>query len=183
MYKRQGTYSYNTDPQWARYFGGTASHNTVQFDERDQMPRLSRFLFGDWLKANDVQLLTESAQGFEFGAGYKDGGGARHHRKIRLETGRLQVVDKVLGFAQKAVLRWRLQPRDWHLETKSQGLRLVQDLDETVTLSVSSSAPVVRCELVQGWESRHYLEKTVVPVLEIEVREAGTLITEVSWAQ
>lgn len=178
-----GTYSYNTDPQWARYFGGTASHNTVQFDERDQMPRLSRFLFGDWLKANDVQLLTESAQGFEFGAGYKDGAGARHHRQIRLETGRLQVVDKVLGFAQKAVLRWRLQPGDWHLETTSQGQRLVHALDETVTLSVSSSAPVVRCELVQGWESRHYLEKTVVPVLEVEVREAGTLITEVSWAQ
>jgi len=38
-----GSYSYNTEPKWLNYFGGTASHNTVQFDERDQMPRLSRF--------------------------------------------------------------------------------------------------------------------------------------------
>jgi hypothetical protein len=176
-----GSYSYNTDQQWLQYFSGTASHNTVQFDERDQMPRLSRFLFGDWLKANDVQLLMEDAKGFEFGAGYKDGSGARHHRQIRLETGRLLVVDKVRGFAKKAVLRWRLQPGDWCLETTSQGLRLVLVLNEVVTLTVSSIAPVVRCELVQGWESRHYLEKTSVPVLEVEVQQANTFTTEVSW--
>lgn len=178
-----GTYSYNADPPWALYFSGTASHNTVQFDDRDQMPRLSRFLFGDWLKANDVQLLTGNSQAIEFGAGYKDGRGADHHRQVSMDSGRLQVVDKVQGFVIKAVLRWRLQPGDWQLETTSQGLRLARAFDEAVTLSVSSSVPVVRCELVQGWESRHYLEKTVVPVLEIEVREPGTLITEVLWSQ
>jgi hypothetical protein len=178
-----GTYSYNTDQQWARYFGGTASHNTVQFDERDQMPRLSRFLFGNWLKTNDVQPLMDSNQAFKFGAGYKDGNGACHHRQIRLETGRLQVVDQVHGFATKAVLRWRLQPGDWHLHLTSHGLLLVLDPDETFTLSVSSSTPVVRCELVQGWESRHYLDKTVLPVLEVEVRQAGAMTTEVLWVQ
>ena len=40
-----GTYSYNTDARWLKYFPGTQSHNTVQFDDRDQMPRLGRFLF------------------------------------------------------------------------------------------------------------------------------------------
>ena len=38
-----GTYSYNTDARWLKYFPGTQSHNTVQFDDRDQMPRLGRF--------------------------------------------------------------------------------------------------------------------------------------------
>ena len=31
---------------------GLQAHNTIQFDDRDQMPRLSRFLFGSWLVPN-----------------------------------------------------------------------------------------------------------------------------------
>ncbi len=176
-----GTYSYNTDPRWIQYFGGTASHNTVQFDERDQMPRLSRFLFGDWLKAEGVQPLPGSAQATQFAAGYRDGCGARHHRAVSLHAGRLQVVDKVQGFASKAVLRWRLLPGDWRLESSAQGLRLALGPERAVTLCVLASVPVLRCELVQGWESRHYLEKTSVPVLEVEVQQGGTLTTEVIW--
>jgi hypothetical protein len=35
-----GSYSYNTEPEWLNVFPGhNASHNTVQFDDRDQMPR------------------------------------------------------------------------------------------------------------------------------------------------
>src|SRR4029079_19380469 len=43
-----GSYSYS-DMEGTAYFSGTASHNTVQFDDRDQMPRVGRSLFGDWL--------------------------------------------------------------------------------------------------------------------------------------
>ena len=38
-----GSYSYNTNTGLSDYFNGTASHNTVQFDDRDQMPKLGRF--------------------------------------------------------------------------------------------------------------------------------------------
>ncbi len=48
-------------------------------------------------------------------------------------------------------------------------------------LAVQATIPIVRCEIVQGWESRHYLEKTPVPVLEIEVQQSGTLTTEYRW--
>jgi hypothetical protein len=177
-----GTYSYNTDPKWINYFGGTASHNTVQFDDRDQMPRLSRFLFGDWLKADCVQQLPASTQVSQFVASYRDRRGARHHRAVGLQEGFLRVVDQVQGFTTKAVLRWRLQPGEWRLEPSQQGLRLVLGSEAVVTLFVSATVPVLRCELVQGWESRHYLEKTPVPVLEVEVQQSGTLTTEVHWA-
>jgi hypothetical protein len=177
-----GTYSYNTDPKWIDYFGGTASHNTVQFDSRDQMPRLSRFLFGDWIKADGVQPIPSSTQVTQFASGYRVWRGPQHHRAVRLDEGRLQVVDQVQGFATKAVLRWRLQPGDWRLEPSPQGLRLVHGSEAVVTLFVSATVPVLRCELVQGWESRHYLEKTPVPVLEVEVQQPCTLTTEVHWA-
>lgn len=177
-----GTYSYNTDPQWLNYFGGTASHNTVQFDGRDQMPRISRFLLGDWLKTERLQPLKDDGQTASFAVGYRDSQGVRHQRHVSLQDTKLEVTDEVMGFAHRAVLRWRLMPGQWRLEQASQGLRLTLDGAHEISLMVTTSMPIVRCELVQGWESRHYLEKTEVPVLEIEIQQAGTLTTQLHWA-
>lgn len=169
-----GTYTYNTDKKWLDYFPGTESHNTVQFDDRDQMPRLSRFLFGNWLKTSFLEPLQIKQDQVTFAAGYTDSQQAKHHRYMALNKTSLQVTDKVEGFHKKAVLRWRLAPGNWVLQ------------DNTVTngeheIQVCSSAPIVRFELVTGWESRYYLEKTEIPVLEIEIHETGTLTTEYRW--
>jgi hypothetical protein len=170
-----GSYSYNTEPKWLHYFGGTTSHNTVQFDDRDQMPRLSRFLFGDWLETSFIEPLTQDEQGTHFAAGYRDRHRASHRRRVSLGDTNLRILDEVTGFGRKAVLRWRMAPGSWRLD----GLCLTNG--EHV-LTVQASMPIVRCELVEGWESRHYLEKTSVPVLEVEVQEPGTLTTEYRWA-
>lgn len=176
-----GTYSYNTEPQWLSYFGGTASHNTVQFDDRDQMPRLSRFLLGNWLRTSFLEPLTGDAQTTRFAAGYEDDHGASHRRRVHLTGAQLTVMDEVAGFARKAVLRWRLAPGNWRLEGAPNAPRLMLAEAGGITLAVHASVPVVRCELVEGWESRHYLEKTPVPVLEVEIRQPGTLTTELHW--
>lgn len=176
-----GTFSYNTETQWLNYFGGTASHNTVQLDGRDQMPRLSRFLLGDWLKTERLQPLQEDDQTSQFAAGYRDGQGARHHRSVSLQDDALQVLDEVQGFARQAVLRWRLMPGDWQLLRSPDGLRLTLNEGRQFSLNVSANVPIVRCELVEGWESRHYLEKTPLPVLEVEIQQAGTLTTQLHW--
>ena len=176
-----GTYSYNTEPQWLNYFGGTASHNTVQFDARDHMPRISRFLLGGWLKTERLQPLQEDDQSSHFAAGYRDGQGARHHRTVRLQDTALHVVDEVQGFAHQAVLRWRLMPGDWQLLQSPGGLRLTLNGGRQFSLNVSADIPITRFELVDGWESRHYFEKTLVPVLEVEIQQAGKLTTQLHW--
>jgi hypothetical protein len=170
-----GSYSYNTGAKWQNYFSGTACHNTVQFDDRDQMPRLGRFLFGDWLKTSYIEALKASAREICFGAGYRDRWHASHRRRVTLTEGRLHVADEVAGFAEKAILRWRLAPGSWQL----QGQKVNNGAH---VLTVHADIPIVRCELVEGWESRHYLEKTLVPVLEIEIRQTGTITTEYRWA-
>ncbi|NLW04554.1 MAG: heparinase, partial [Pseudomonadaceae bacterium] len=169
-----GTYTYNTDKKWLGYFPGTESHNTVQFDDRDQMPRLSRFLFGNWLKTSFLEPLQTKQDQVTFAAGYTDSMKAKHHRAIALKKTSLQVTDKVEGFSQKAVLRWRLAPGNWLL----QGNRVTNGKHE---LEVFSSAPIARFELVTGWESRFYLEKTEAPVLEVEIHQPGTLTSEYRW--
>jgi len=176
-----GTYSYNTDSRWINYFGGTESHNTVQFDNRDQMPRLSRFLLGDWVKTARLDSLHEDNYATHLAAAYSDGKGASHHRRISLHDFALRVSDVVQGFTDQAVLRWRLRSGDWRLERSPQGFRLMLSEEGSVTLALSANVPITRCELVQGWESLHYLEKTAVQVLEVEVQQAGTLTTELLW--
>lgn len=176
-----GTYSYNTDMHWQQYFGGTASHNTIQFDGRDQMPRLTRFLLGDWLKTAWLTKRENDAGAVRFMAGYRARAGTSHKRHLALEDGRLCVSDEVAGQFGKAVLRWRLAPGAWHLFVEDGMVRLVNQ-PAALTLTLKASMPIARCEIVEGWESRHYLEKTAVPVLELEVSRAGTLITEVRWA-
>ncbi len=165
-----GTYSYNAGNEVTYYFGGTASHNTVQFDGRDQMPRLGRFLFGDWLKAQKVQPI-KNENGIMTAARYTDNEGASHHRQVQLQDNQLRVEDKINGFRQKAVLRWRLKPGNWKL--KGNTLR-----NDKQTLTVSANIPFKRMALVEGWESRYYLKKNSLPVLEVEIDQPGTLVTE-----
>jgi hypothetical protein len=179
-----GTYSYNTEPRWMDYFGGVSGHNTVQFDGREQMPRLSRFLLGDWLKTTQLEPLASHSHGVQGGAGYRDAGGAQHHRQLQLEPGLLRVHDRVSGFRQGAVLRWRLAPGDWQQDGGSnarEGHRHCVHNGSGHVLSVVSDVPIQRCEIVQGWESLHYLEKTTVPVLELEIALPGTITTEYQW--
>lgn len=170
-----GTYSYNTDAQWLNYFPGTVSHNTVQFDDCDQMPRLSRFLFGDWLKTSYIEPLSEVGDTTTFAVGYQDRRKACHQRDVRLTENTLRVIDKIKGFANKAVLRWRLEPGQWRVE----GTSLCNGEHR---LTLEASMPITRFELVEGWESRYYLDKEQIPVLEVEVHQPGSLTTEYRWA-
>ncbi len=73
-----GSYSYNTDAEWIDYFGGAASHNTIMFDGQPQMPRLSRFLLGDWLESDEHGATADG-----FAASYRHRAGWHHRREIR----------------------------------------------------------------------------------------------------
>jgi hypothetical protein len=110
-----------------------------------------------------------------FSAVYRDAQGARHRRRVHLAAAHLRVEDVVGAFRQRAVLRWRLAPGPWALD----GCRLTNGAQ---ILTVQGSMPILRCEITEGWESRHYLEKTPVPVLEVEIGQPGTLTTDYRWA-
>lgn len=169
-----GSYSYNAESQWSAYFPGTGAHNTVQFDERDQMLRWSRFLYADWLCTSATSGLAESGAGLHFSAAYAGRQGESHTRELVLGAAGLLVRDRVAGFTSRAVLRWRLAPGAWRIEGHS--VRLGDHV-----LAVTASVPLARFELVEGWESRYYLEKSAVQVLEIEINIPGELTSEYRW--
>lgn len=220
-----GSYGYNAEPGMAEYFTGPAGHNTVQFDDRDPMPRVSRFLRGAWLKTESQCVLTEERDGVLLAAAsYRDWLGARHQRELALEGSGLRVVDEVSGFQSRAVLRWRLPPGDWVIEgytvrcarpahvenlssparNRSEAIQAVADVPEAElprtenvlvpppgsistaslpvlalhALTVQSSVPIQALRIVPGWESRHYLQKNPISVLEVEILKAGRVISE-----
>ncbi|MFS1984182.1 heparinase II/III-family protein [Vibrio breoganii] len=163
-----GTFSYNAGQDYIDYYGGAKSHNTIQFDEHDQMPRLSRFLLGGWLKAKNVNFDEHQSTGQ---AGYQDYFGCGHHRKVSLTESSLKVTDEVQGFKNKAVLRWRLNPDSWTVQ------------GQTVTngnhkILIESNVNIDRLEIVEGKESRYYYQENSIPVLEVEISSVGKITTE-----
>ncbi len=159
-----GTYSYNTTAEDLDYFSGTASHNTVQFDQHLQMPRLSRFLFASWLKPINLQYAKD-----KFVCGYKDFWDCHHERAIALKNNSICILDTISGFKDEAVLRWRLQPGDWVLN----GFKLSNG-------KVEIQIDAEHCEdicITNGYESRYYYQKTVLPVLELKLKQPTTINT------
>lgn len=159
-----GTYSYNSTPEDLEYFSGTASHNTVQFDQHLQMPRLSRFLFGSWLKPKNLNYQKD-----RFSCGYQDTWGCEHFRNIELENGTICVSDQILGFKKEAILRWRLQPDDWILNG-----HILSNGKVEIEIKTESNAEICMSE---GLVSQYYYQKTVLPVLEVRVNQPSTIIT------
>jgi hypothetical protein len=170
-----GSFSYAV-PDWHAYFTGAPGHNSVQFDDREQMPRVGRFLWGDWSTTRSLEPIRERDGAVSVGASYMDGARASHRRTLALSDSRLLVTDEVAGFDHRAVMRWRLAPGNW-TATGKQFARGAQ------RLSISATVPIVRCELVTGWESLHYGRRTELPVVEVEIASAGTIESQYRWSR
>ena len=171
-----GTYSYHARPGPAAYFGGTAGHSTIAFDGRDQMPRLSRFLFGDWLQTDRLEPLRREDDGWTFGAGYRDYLGAHHFRRVTLLPGQIVIEDEVRGFERDARLRWRLDPRQWRMLGNGNGVT-----DGTVTLRVVSDVVDAPGTIELGRESLYYAEQHDIPVFEVSIVRPGRVLTTIEW--
>jgi len=164
-----GTYSYNTDPKLMAYFNGAHGHNTVEFDGQDQMPRLGRFLLGDWLKTDNFEFSDTHIL-----ASYKNRRGHFHKRDVRIEDTTICVTDEIAGFTHQAVLRWRLIEGDYKLtQINETSFKII---GPRLSLEISAD-DAVRAVLTNGEESRYYLSKTSCPVLEITTQSAQTLTT------
>lgn len=163
-----GSYSYNTDDNWMNYFSGIESHNTIQFDDGEPMPRLGRFLFGEWPKTKNVKFGENKGNQYWTGL-YTDYRGFTHKRFVVLKSREWSITDQVNGFQDKAVLRWRLAPSDWEFDGQWLSSKLGRILIQV------EKTKLKRLELVLGWQSSHYDAKTQLPVLEAEVSKPGLL--------
>jgi hypothetical protein len=145
-----GTGAYNPAPEnawWLEYFWSVRAHNTVQFDDDEPMPRLSRFLHARWPRTGrdgDADWVLDAQ--------------SRRHSRSVLSHGRAwRVRDALAGRYATATLRWRLAPMAW---------RLLPDgaESEVARLTITADAPLA-ITLEEGWESLAYGAVSPCPVL------------------
>ncbi len=166
-----GSFSYHSNLTINECFTGCTGHNTVQFDDHDSMPSVSRFLRGKWLNVEGLTVSSTPLKDCIYaGAGYRDWKGARHYRKVELSDLGLRVTDRLRGFKKYALLRWRLPLGNWVLTEQSL-------TDQTYTIKIESTVSIEMIRLVTGWESRYYLQRQPVTVLEVRIIQPGQIIT------
>ena len=49
-------------------------------------------------------------------------------------------------------------------------------------MAIKSDVPIIRAELVKGWKSLFYMQKSSVDVIEVEIASPGKFHTEFWWA-
>lgn len=147
-----GSYRYNTDPKWVHYFMGTASHNTVQLGDLDQMQKGSRFIWYNWIREAEGEW-HETPDHYQFEGsfvGYRSlGSRITHRRRITKSRHKLEwLVEDTLEGAPDDLPMNQL----WHLSDSFFKLARIEafSADET-------PIPPVHTE---GWYSSFYGVKT-----------------------
>lgn len=154
-----GTYSY-FDAEGAA-LASCEGHNTLQFDGRDQMPKLSRFLYGSWTDVRTLSPLREAGGVSTWSGEYRDPWGVRHRRSFEARATEWRVVDEFRGHQREALARWRLAPADWQLR----GTTLESSLARLEILAPEGA----QMELRDAWESRYYSARNKVPLLTVRL--------------
>jgi Heparinase II/III-like protein/Heparinase II/III N-terminus len=152
-----GTYTYVTDAEERERYRGSAAHNTIRIDERDQARPAGPFRWQD-KPAASVREWNSSAE-----TDYLDAScayaGFTHRRQIRfMKHGYVVVLDTVDGPPGDHLLE-----QFWHLN----------DPEDAARLAFTASA-----EILEGWRSRALAMREPVRVLRVSYR--GSLPTQMA---
>ncbi len=187
-----GSYLYNDEMQYHRYFVGTCSHNTINIDNLDQTILLRRFKWMERVKAKLI-YTEEDENNLDGIVGEQYGycrlpGKLTHRRGLwSLSNGIYIVVDKIIqkqNIPHKIVLQWLLGPWEINLKTKNNWQEIVQNIscgkysiylnifNEQIDIVKEKDLSVVKGREGQnprGWVSRYYGEREAVNSIELAV--------------
>ena len=181
-----GTYAYHTQGDWRGYFRGTAAHNTVRVDARDQSESGGNFM---WLKkARAGCSLWESTPEADLFEGWQDGyrrldDPVMHRRRIVLhKASRLVSIEDVLHMAAPHAVELFFHcsehcqvepvPGGYVLRQRNKTLRLTLPRLEAASSEVytGSVAPIL------GWVSRRFDEKQPAPTIAWRCQLQGDVV-------
>ena len=180
-----GTFSYNGPEPWNNPLAGTAYHNTVMVDNRDQMERVGRFLWLPWLQSR-VCVYGRGSEGL---LAYWEGthnGYQRLPAAVTLHRGILRigkecwlVLDRLFSHESHSYrLHWLLLdcPYEWRENTGSLALKTPAGPYgiQSAGLEHDGEYSLVRAdeESPRGWRAPYYgVRKPALSLaLEVEAR-------------
>lgn len=119
-----GTYTYVGDPAWRNRFRGSAFHNTVSIDGRDQAAFGNPF---SWHGRPAVSLISYEPMAVQAECSYS---GFRHRRTVKFEdASRVVVVDEISGPPGRHRIEWF-----WHFGVPVEKARSIVQLDSRLTV-------------------------------------------------
>lgn len=167
-----GSFSYALDLNEQNQYSGTAGHSTIQFDNRNQMPRMSRFLFADSL---ELKLIEKDFSNFTMSSAYQDHKNNYHLRSIKKFDNGWIIDDTVKGVYKTATLRFLLCPGEWIQNNKEFRLGSTK-----IEINSSSDADF---KLKNGFESLFYMQKTIIPIIEITFHNNNLLSSKITFSE
>jgi hypothetical protein len=121
-----GSYSYNPEPgSKVPDLKSVHSHNTLSFDRKEQMPRLSRFLLGKWLRPLTVgEMLVSSESSGNWEGSYRDAFGNIHARRIAWKNQQWVILDRFSGGAANVEIGFNFEECEHTLDREAATLTL-----------------------------------------------------------
>ena len=166
-----GTFSYNTSEEKINYYSGDFSHNTVWFNNQMKMPKLSRFLFSNWIREKTFDL-NNSLGMVNFSSSYKLKT-VSHKRAVKLEKNKLVIVDYLDLKSTNATINWRLENKNWHLA--------VNDLQDSIEIDLNSNLIHGNVKKSYGKESREYFHEDDVITIQKKIDKSSQIKTSIIW--
>jgi hypothetical protein len=171
-----GTFAYQSEEHWRRYFRGSSAHNTLVVDGRDQSVMGGKFM---WLKAAKAACESfepiGSVQRFQgWQDGYKRLADPVHHQRriaFRTEQNQFEIRDELECRSTHTVERF------WHFSEHCE-VRLDKDIVSVTASGVSlilTTAEPCTLELHRGsedpplgWRSHTFMSK--IPICTVVMR-------------
>ena len=138
------------------------------------MPKVSRFLFGSWLKESQFDYDI-SEKSIVVSSAYRDYLGSFHKRELCISDNRLIVKDQYSGFKQNARLIWRLNPNQFKFES-------ADTKKNEIHIDVTSKEITGEFDLSAEFESRFYFSESSLPVISNTLNRPGIFTTKITWA-
>lgn len=194
-----GSYLYNDELRFHRYFMGTLSHNTMTVDGQDQMQLYRRFKWLHWTRAvllawHDGSAGEQQAEGEHYGYLRLETGPVVHRRRLAaMSDGGWEVEDRMIPESSafhEYRLHWLLPDLPNRFEEAGDGRSGVVELDTPrgvfrvrISIGFSEMERDRRLALVrgvengvpEGWSSRYYGERVPALSFSAVARASGEI--------
>lgn len=166
-----GSYSYSPEKEEKIFdFKSVQAHNTVSFDNHEQMPAISRFLMGRWIEPDEIgPIVDESGGGQSWQGAYTDASGNIHRRKVKNKDNNWIIEDHLSGNFNFATIGFNLLPEEYSI------------LDYTIKASwgVMMFIPGTIFEITESFSSDFYMEKHAIKRVKITVDRPQCFVTAI----
>ena len=185
-----GTYSYNPPAEDKLMdLKSVHAHNTVSFDGNEQMPKISRFLLGNWLKPDKVGEIKKDNEGWQYWEGqYTDNAKNTHKRKISTNGKTWLIEDTLTGSFKTATIGFNLNTTEAQLQdhicTTPFGTITINTNRQQPpkTFGANSQQPITKLSLTTTPISEHYYQKRSIQRLNITITKPNTYLTTIHLA-